>query len=324
MITDFPELYCPFEPMINPFVEGADAHTVEWLLQYNLLPKGEPMESFLKNKYALLCGRSFPTGDYDLLCIASDLYTHLFLLDDPFDHVYVGKKAQERKKYLTAVVDAMLEITIDGKTKILATDPFVTAFDELWRRIRKKTTPEWQVRFSRDLKKTLECGLWEYDGMLKQHIPTVAEVLENRQYGSGANLGTDFVELTENAALTVDVLQNEKVRNLTYLARVLVCWANDLYSVNRELKCGDRFSLVLAVHHEQNLKLEDAIQEVAKIHDDEMRQFLNLEQQLPSFNEEIDEKIRCYVKGLRYYVRGNIDWSISDTKRYGLVDLNLG
>jgi hypothetical protein len=51
---------------------------------------------------------------------------------------------------------------------------------------------------------------------------------------------------------------------------------------------------------------------------------MTMKQKLPSFDKGIDEKLSLYVRGLRNFVRGNIDWSPLDTAQYGLVDMKFG
>jgi hypothetical protein len=324
MVADLPPLYCPFESRINSFVEEANAHTAEWLMKYQLLPEGASIEEFLKNKYTWLTARMYPSADFENLCITSDLFAILFLLDDLFDEKCQETIFQERKAFLASHVSKLPQILLRGKDMALGINsPMVVAITELETRLRRRGAPEWQERCVQSIKDTWEVGLWEYDNMMNRRTPNVAEVIMMRPAGSGANIGTDLVEMVEDAYLPDAIYQNEIIQKLVYEARIIICWANDLFSLQKEIKSGDMCSLVFALMHEQNMRLEEAIQETARRHDEEVKQFMILEQQLPSFDRELDVKIRRYVHGLRNFVRGNVDWSILDTARYGLVDLKL-
>ncbi|WP_143313457.1 hypothetical protein [Chitinophaga ginsengisegetis] len=67
------------------------------------------------------------------------------------------------------------------------------------------------------------------------------------------------------------------------------------------------------------LTLQQALLEAADIHNSMMRMFETLEGWLPSFDAATDYELQRYILGLRYWIRANFDWSLKDTRRYGLV-----
>ncbi|MGI8504769.1 MAG: terpene synthase family protein, partial [Hassallia sp.] len=94
---------------------------------------------------------------------------------------------------------------------------------------------------------------------------------------------------------------------------------NDIFSVFREMKNNDVHNLVAVLHYQKEISLEQAIHDAAKMHDKEVRYFMNLETSLPSFGEEVDDQVTKYISGMYSWIRGNYDW-YSLTARYHTVE----
>jgi 5-epi-alpha-selinene synthase len=75
-------------------------------------------------------------------------------------------------------------------------------------------------------------------------------------------------------------------------------------------------NLVVVLRQEHALSLQEAVDEAARIFNARMRDYVELEQRLPSLGVEIDGRLQRYLTGLRCWVRGNMDWSY-ESGRYG-------
>jgi 5-epi-alpha-selinene synthase len=93
------------------------------------------------------------------------------------------------------------------------------------------------------------------------------------------------------------------------MANNVVCWSNDIISLDKEMKRGDVHNLVLALRCEHQLVLQEAIDHAGELHDAEVRAFIDLEPRLPSFGAAVDAELARYVVILRSWMRGNLDWS---------------
>jgi 5-epi-alpha-selinene synthase len=74
----------------------------------------------------------------------------------------------------------------------------------------------------------------------------------------------------------------------------------------------------IVLQRQNQWSLDHAIAEVASRHDGEVRKFLKLEQELPTFGGPYDGILRRYVSMLRCWMRGNLDWS-RECVRYVVV-----
>lgn len=311
-----PLLNCPFEAKISPFVSEIDRHTSSWLQEFNLLQSDEAYDRFRKYKFAWMTARTYPDADLDFLCTANDLNTWLFVLDDLLDHVTPETSAYREQVYLQQVITDFVNVLRYDKCIGRETNPVLAALSDFWNKMRQLSTVSWQCQFTLSLKATFEAAVWEAENAKQRRHPSVFQYMQMRPFFSGANLGTDMLEVAAQTYLPVFVLQNEQFQKLVDLARRAVCWANDLFSLSKELAHGDDHNLVVVIEHEQQITLEEAIAETAAIHNREIALFNELRTQLPSFGAHIDLSIQRHLDALGTMVRGFMDWSIYDTARY--------
>jgi hypothetical protein len=161
----------------------------------------------------------------------------------------------------------------------------------------------------------LNAGLWEYDNCKGEKLPSFAQFYDKRQFLGAAHISTDLITVIEDIQLPAYILQHPAVERLTFLARNCVCWANDLFSLSKELQHGDQHNMVIVLMKERAISLDDSIKETVLLHDTEMREFVNISEKLPTFGH-YDGSLKKYVSVLANILRGNIDWSSHETARY--------
>lgn len=316
-----PRLYCPFPSRISPFAEKVDQHTFRWLHKYDLLQSQEMYAKFKKFKFAWMTARTYPYADYEFLCIANNLYSWLFVLDDQLDNIKPETNSVREKTFLQKFIADFTRIL--RYDKMVSPDEggnILASLSDFWGHMLKISSASWQSQFALSFKATFEAAVWEAVNAKKNRLPDVEQYMGLRPFFSGANLGTDMIEVATKVSLPIYILQNEKFQKLVDLARRVVCWANDLFSLSKELAHGDEHNLVIVLMNERGIPLEEAISEAAKVHNREVRQFIELKYKLPSFGDKkIDDDIRRYLDALEVMVRGFFDWSIYDTERYHFV-----
>jgi 5-epi-alpha-selinene synthase len=99
------------------------------------------------------------------------------------------------------------------------------------------------------------------------------------------------------------------------MANNLISWCNDLVSLEKEMRVGDVHNLVVVLQHHHQISLQQAIHMAIEQHNAEMKAYLELEPQVPSFGPDIDPQVQLYLRGLRHWMRGNLDWGLT-AKRY--------
>jgi len=116
-----------------------------------------------------------------------------------------------------------------------------------------------------------------------------------------------------------DVLQHNVVAALRDSASKLIGIVNDLNSyVLEEARGLHGHNIITAVMREFNVDHSGAMKWLDTYIGDIVSTFLSDQKRLPSWNEEVDKKVKVYVDGLGHWVRGNDDWSFETHRYYGL------
>jgi hypothetical protein len=317
-----PGLFCPFPTTLNPHVEKADKHTSHWVSKHQLVPSSERWNNYHRQKFTWMVARMFPTADLNALSIAADLNTLLFILDDQFDEQDEATDMIKQRDQFEQLVTALIDIMKHNKQISLEKGgPVLSAVSDFWKRIRKLGTLGWQVRFIESLQQAFAANLWRIENVSQQI--SLEKYMKWRPIFSGASFFAYLLEAIENFRLPDYVFLDATVQRLIQLCSNSICWANDLFSFNKEFEQGDEMNLVMLIKHKRNCSITTAIQEAVNIHDVEVKQFQELAKQLPSFGSVTDEQLSRYIQALSVMMRGNIDWSISDTERYSFTILEL-
>ncbi|MBC9929210.1 terpene synthase family protein [Chitinophaga qingshengii] len=320
-----PLLYCPIEPAINPHYQHAIDHTNAWVKRF-ALHSDNSYEKYLDDNFGMMTARFYPECGPDQLKLANDANVLLFVMDDAMDNQIDRDELIQSRMNFEMFVGACKQILANPQPPESGETGVMAALADVWIRFKAMSNAEWQQRFVDSLHKMFAAGLWEYGNVQSGNLPSVAEFYKRRQYLGAAHVSTDMIEVIEEISLPADILQHPAVMQLVVLARNLVCWANDLFSLSKELDHGDQHNMVLVMKAERQLPLEAAILQAAELHDQEMRQFEQLSAQLPAFGIH-DAAVRKYVRILGAILRGNMDWSYRETARYhfeyGHVALDL-
>jgi hypothetical protein len=297
-----PVLSSPFVPAINPHAADVERETIVWAGSFQLIRPAD-VRRFYKLQYGILMGRAYPRACREVLQVIADWNTWLFLLDDQCDEAGIGKQPAA----LSQLHQSFLEI-LHGRAPGAHALPAAHALADLRRRLVKLAHPGWLDSFIVQVERYFTANIWESTNRLQRRMPTSAEYFTQRPWTGGLDMYFHFIAL----ALRKPALyrQTYALQQLAQHANNVVCWSNDIFSLEKEARSGDVHNLVLILQHESRLSLQAAVDLVAVRHNQEIRSFLALEASVPS-----DIDARWFVDGLRFWMRANMDWSAA-TLRY--------
>lgn len=309
MPITFPRLYCPYNEAINPLVQLAAHHTNGWLQQFNLLPNPKAYATYSSQGFAYMVARMFPSANRDLLLALTDLNSLLFLLDDQIDPVVGDTKDKgELRRFISAFMSVLFS---DSPQKY--SHPFLDALDNVWGRIQTMTPEFWQWQFTTGLCLTFQSALWQLDNIKHGYTPTLQQYRMHRAYLGAANIATLSIPAVLGISGNWGKL-SPQIEQLTRLAENIVCWANDLYSLHKEIQHGDLYNLVLIIQNQYKVSLEESIIRAVAIHDSDMKRFDIKANWLTKTAKS--PLLTSYINSLKYIIRGNVDWSERETTRY--------
>lgn len=306
----YPDLYYPFPSAINPHYEAAYQHTQEWVRSFNLVTDESVYQGWravnLSGWPALCC----PQFSLEALKIISDCTVLFFLFDDECESAGVTKQLE-----WLALQHARLIDILKGAELTESDTPFARALQNLGQRLLQHATLEWMLGFTEEVERHFKGQSWEALNNSQGITPDLATYMQIRPLTSGALIFFKFNLITEQSDLPTEVIEHALVKQMEQTATNVTSWANDILSLEKEMKGCKSHNLVEVLQHEYQIPLQEAIERAASLHDAEVRTFIELSAHLPSFGTEIDANLQRYISGLQSWMRGSIDWSVK-TARY--------
>jgi hypothetical protein len=306
----------PFPARVNPHAAAARAQSQWWVREQRLVSRPAAARRFAEADFAQFAAQTYPAVAQPALFLIADWFAWLFLLDDQFDDGLVGRDP-ERVKSLMADVMALLDAPVDGPSPIAldAAPPIITAFADLWRRTARTTTAHWRRRFADHVVAGGLAAFWEADNRVSGRIPDVHEYVEQRRHTGAIYVCMDLIEPLHGIELPPQVYQDPAFQGALQAACDVVCWTNDLYSLDKERSLGENHNLVCVVEHHLGLGRAAAVDRVVADIDARTRDYESCELGAARCHPEYERELAVCLDGMRSWMRGNLDWSAS-TPRY--------
>jgi hypothetical protein len=317
-----PPLHAPFPSLINPCVGEADEQVIQWVRTFHLAPRPEWAVYYRKAKFTWFAARCFPQASLPCLVLAAEFNVWLFLLDDSCDDIAVGRKYDYIRKMASGLI-----LALSGYPPVrealaapgVQSAPLVRAFENLWQRLKSDSTRPWQEHFTDCMVRYLDAYKLEAALLDAKLFPTVDLYIRNRPYRGAVHLAPALAEVLCGIPLPPGLRSHHLVEAVTLLCCNIVCWSNDLFSLEKGLPGGDTHNLVLVLQHERGCSLSEAIAEAAGIHNRDVVQFQELSGQLEA--DPCRKVIAVpYIRALQNIVSANMDWRLKDSKRYGSLE----
>jgi 5-epi-alpha-selinene synthase len=311
-----PRLRCPFPPAINRHADTIHENTVEWLLRFRVFEGEVAYRKFYATNIGRLAARFHPNASLEILQLVSDWYAWMFFRDDQRDESELGKDPIK----LAAMNARFLEI-LKGAEPATEEDSLAHALWDLRQRLRVRSpTGTWTRRFIRSVRDHFDSTVWEAANRLEGLTPDIRTYVRMRPITGGLFVDTEFIEIAEQTHLPSEVRQHRDVKLLMQASNNVVCWANDIISLEKEVQRGDVHNLVLVLQQKLDLSLQEAIDRAAEMYNAEIQTFVKLEPHLPSFGKPVDANLRTFVSVLRTRMRGNLDWSLESGRYQSAID----
>lgn len=312
-----PKLHCPFAPAISKHADTVHQQTMGWVRCFTLLPDEPAYAHFDATGLGWLVGRTHPHARHDHLQLISDWHAWLFLRDDKGDE----SDAANRPNELSTGDNRFLDI-LEGAEPAYYDEPLAHALYDLRSRLlacahANALSEVWMRRFVRVMREHLEATQWEASNRARGVSPNVATYVSMRRLTGGLSIITELEEIIEGRHLPMEVREHNIVRRLTEASHNVVCWANDVFSLDKELRNGEVNNLVIVLSKVEGLTLRESVDRCVELHNAEMHTFVDLAARIPLFWPEADAKLQLYISALRARIRGVLDWS-SDSARYRL------
>lgn len=312
----FPALYCPFPSAINQYAEAAGKHSLKWARSFNLVIDESAYQSLRATKFHVLAARCYPNACLEALEVVCDYLVWIFIADDQFEEAGPRKQTELLQELHARLLDILkgAELT-DFDTSVQI------ALRDIRLRLQQlpHATSELMLRFVENMTAYFEGVLCEVLNHLQGSVPDLATYMKLRSFTSAVFIYCDLIQIVDRIALPPEVIEHPTVKRLKLATNNVSTWANDIFSLQKEVGEGQTHNLVVVLQHEYQISVQEAVERAAEIHDAEVRTFIELSAQLPSFGAQIDAELQRYISGLRSWMRGCLDWYL-ETGRYCLTE----
>ena len=301
----------PGHPAINAFFEEVQLSTLKWVQRFDLAPQFKPMGWYTKAQFGLQAAREYPNATFNELCLAGDLLTWLFTVDDTCDRGSAGAEAAVEMK---SMLHEFINILEDKRKP--SENNLSIGLVNVMERFRAISTPYLYRQLCRHMIDYLNECFFEIDMQLNNYVPSIAKYFEIRPFG-GFYIMFPLVAIFEKLKLPAEVYEHEIVREIELILNLLGCFSNDLHSAEREKNLDTiGFNLIFIAQRELNLSYEAATQYVKDYHAAYLLRLEHCLSQIPFWGKSTNTRLDLYLDGLYTMVRGYDDWAVIDTGRY--------
>lgn len=307
-----PKLYSPFPSRISAHADAVHESTVEWLHGFQVFKDEAAYKKFYATRIGRLAARFHPDASLGTLQLVSKWYAWMFFRDDQRDESDLG----EQPELLAASNARFIEI-LEGSKPEDGEDTLAHALWDLRTQVWDETLlGAWMDRFVDSVREHFDSTVWEATNRSRGVIPDIDSYIRMRPITGGLNVDTQFIEVAEHARLPATVRVNPILQTLTRTSNNSVCWANDIFSLEKEARSDEVHNLVLIMEHEGNLTRQAAIAQAVEMHDAEVSAFVEAIPQLrASVGEQPNENLERFVDVLMTRMRGFLDWA-NESGRY--------
>ena len=307
-------LRIPFPVSMNPLAQRAEALAKQWAIEFGLLNSPKAIKRFQEANFSHMQGRTYPTGSLDGLRLGNEWCIWLFMHDDHCDEAQVGKDPVKLADYHSSILEVLHHQTPLSPYEHGA---LVYCLVDIVRRGGIIGGDNWIHRFLYYVQDYFDGCQWEAQNRATNTVPSVEEYIIGRDKSSAVQSCIECGDLTADLLDLPDEIRYHKdVQQLRLLTNRVVSWVNDMYSMDKEYKSDDIHNLVILLHHQYNISLQEAMIGAGDIVNQTVQDFILLEANLPSFGAKYDVILkRQGNEVLKSWMRGNLEWS-KETLRY--------
>jgi hypothetical protein len=192
------------------------------------------------------------------------------------------------------------------------------ALQDISRRLRSLATHEQVDRFVNGMVEFFLAGCCEAVCFSRKALPTEADYIPVRDaINCLRSVCFVFIEIAGGYELPGPTWCRPDLQAVVNKATRIVSNHHDILSGLRELSCEVPMNLPAVIAREQGLSISDAFARVGDVANADMRSFVDMTERL--LDDESDPSVERYVDGLKAWIRGNLDWSLT-TGRYRVCD----
>ncbi|WP_437622180.1 terpene synthase family protein [Sorangium sp. So ce1151] len=294
----------PFDASCHPKVDVVEHRTLDWVRRLRLATDDRALARIKAASVAHLAAWVFPSASVQTLQLASDFTAVLFLLDDAYDEGELSADpravARLNEKYLGELF---------GYVEADRGDPLTRGLLDIRDRIRDSRPHFFLNRWLSHFQYYYEANLWEANNRMQRRVPGVEEYIMMRRYSGAVYPYCDMIELLLDQPLPLEVVQHPQLQSVREICNDILCWTNDYFSLEKELRSGEVHNLIVVLRDNGGLTLEEAAARLRHMHDARVAEYQDLKEKvLASWSTS---GISQYLDAVDAMIAGHQRWALA-------------
>ncbi|MBY8883031.1 terpene synthase family protein [Actinacidiphila acidipaludis] len=304
--------------------ERADSHVLDWARRHGLTRSDASERRLASARLGDFAARVYPTATVEDLLLTTDWIAWLDFLDDQNDDRETALDPQDFDGFLARV--ALVASTGTADT---ALGPIGAALTDLWTRTRARAGERLCRRLRFHLTEYLAGNVQQAAYRVLGDVCDLGEYAVLRRAAGGVLVTFDLVEFAGGSELPPAVYYSRTYQRLLTAAGDVVCWTNDILTVEKESAAGDLLNLVTVLRESRRCARSTAFVQARELVDGRLGDFHRAARDLPDLCAALEldgtqrQALAACVELLRAWMRGHADWGLS-TGRYAPLPADPG
>jgi len=294
-----PVLARPFPP-VERDTEALQRNTLAWLKAFAVAPPETLYRWVAAVQPGWLAGHMHHTDDATALQIVSDWTFWMFLHDDHCDTSAAGR----HPRYLIDMHQRMLGV-LAGEDPQPRDGALAALLADLRARLEAASDSDAVRRFAEATDRYFAATRWEAANRANGTPPDLETYQRMRLLTSGLQVHTALLQALDGVPTSAHPL----AKALYASADLAVCWANDIYSLNKEVQEEDVHNLVMALQATHHIGLDAALGRAARMHDEQVAHFQRLRSSIDGLDGSERAPLLTIARALEARMGANVAWS---------------
>ncbi|MEU6642871.1 hypothetical protein ABZ863_10005 [Saccharomonospora sp. NPDC046836] len=300
----------PFPDLVNPHIDALARECDRWIDEDYRFNSPGARERHKRHRLTDIPARAFPQLRLAELRPVARFTSSGAMMDDYFDHSSSAEVSRARDRIMALLTGEdgaePQDLGIYRQFYLLRQDAMGCGMP-----------PRLYDKFIAEIDHMLIAYQAEKQWIAADQVPPLEVLLPIRENTSGGVPFAKYVCMEQDFRTLPDtVLEHPVILRLHALSGRLIGWHNDLISLPKELsRRGDVVNIVLGMRHHHDMSIEEAYVAALEFHDNDLREFMSLQEHLPYFGEWHD-RAQSYVRQLGIMIQGTYMWHVTNCGRY--------
>lgn len=317
-----PEFRMPYAFRTSPHIDTAREYAVGWARRMGMFDSVPGVEvggiwderRFVNLDLAHCAAMIHADSEQAQLELSSDWLAWGTYGDDYFPVVFGGTRNVAAAKHLDDRLRLFMPVDLSETPE--PTNPIERGLADLWQRTATPMSRSDREMFHKAVRDMTSSWVWELDNQAKNRVPDPVDYIEMRRRTFGSDMTMSLARVSHGNVVPPEIYRTRTLRELETAAQDFACFANDLFSYQKEIEFeGELHNMVLVVGNFVDVDTERARDIVGNLANSRMEQFEHIVANEMSelydrfeLDEVARQRLDRHVDELKDWMSGILEW----------------